>query len=69
MSEETPDMRHLSEAEWLEQWREVLAVLELTRAELEESGGMLTAAPAAHLAGQADMLHRVLTSRGVDLEQ
>lgn len=67
MREETPDMRHLSEADWLERLREMLAALELTRAELEQSGGMLTAVQAAHLAGQAGMLRRILESRGVDL--
>lgn len=67
MSEETPDLRHLSEADWLEQWREILSALELTRAALADSDLELTTGQAAMLAGQADMLRRVLTSRGVDL--
>lgn len=61
------DMQHLSEADWLERLREMLAALELTRAELEQSGDMLTASQAAYLTGQADMLRRILESRGVDL--
>lgn len=60
------DMRHLAEAEWLETLRESLSTLEQTRAELEQSGDMLTAVQAAYLDGQADMLRRILEARGVD---
>lgn len=68
MSEETPDMRHLSEEEWLDTWRQTLAALELTRAALLDSEMELTAVQAAKLAGNAEMLRQVLESRGVDLE-
>ena len=67
MVDDAPDMRHLPEAEWLETLRDMLSALELTRAELEQSGDMLTAPQAAYLAGQADMLRRILESRGVNL--
>lgn len=67
MVDDAPDMRHLSEEDWHETLRDMLAALELTRAELEQSGDMLTASQAAYLAGQADMLRRILESRGVDL--
>lgn len=67
MVDDAPDMQHLSEEEWLETLRDMLSALELTRAELEQSGDMLTASQTAYLAGQADMLRRILESRGVDL--
>ncbi|TDP78317.1 hypothetical protein DEU31_1768 [Brachybacterium sp. AG952] len=68
MSEETPDMRHLSEEDWLEFWRETLSALELTRAALLDSEVNLTDTQAAKLEGHAEMLRQILESRGVDLE-
>lgn len=68
MSTETPDLRHLSEEEWLEFWRQALASLELTRASLADSEVDLTDVQAAVLDGHAEMLRDVLASRGVDLE-
>lgn len=68
MREETPDMRHLSEHDWLEFWRETLSALELTRAALLDSEVNLTEAQAAKLDGNAEMLRQVLESRGVDLD-
>lgn len=68
MSEETPDMRHMSEADWLDTWRQALAALELTRAALADSEMELTAVQAAKLDGNAEMLRQVLESRGVDLD-
>lgn len=68
MSEETPDMRHLSEEEWLDTWRETLTALELTRAALIDSEVNLSAVQVAILDGNAQMLRQVLESRGVNLE-
>lgn len=67
MREETPDMRHLSEEEWLDTWRETLTALELTRAALIDSEVNLSAVQVAILDGNAQMLRQVLESRGVDL--
>lgn len=68
MSTETPDLRHLSEEDWLEFWRQALATLEQTRAALTDSEVNLTDVQAAILHGRAEMLRDVLASRGVHLE-
>lgn len=68
MSTEWPDLRHLTEQEWLEFWRDALATLEQTRAAFADSDMELTDVQAAVLAGHVDMLREVLKSRGVDLD-
>lgn len=68
MDTETPDLRHLTEEEWLGFWRDALAALEQTQAAFADSAMDLTDVQAAILAGHAEMLRDVLRSRGVDLE-
>lgn len=61
--EETPDLSHLGEREWLAHWGGILAELEQHRHELARAGVTLPRGPAAQLDGRAEMLRAVLASR------
>lgn len=71
MSDEIPDWSDLTEPEWLGAWRDMYTDLEAIRAALvHPSSGMdLTPVQVAYLDGELGMLHRLLSSRGIDLEE
>lgn len=62
--EETPDLSHLSEPEWLTHWAGILTELEQVGADHAAAGVSLPPVPAAQLDGRAGMLRAVLESRG-----
>lgn len=62
--EETPDLSHLSERDWLAHWAGILAELQQVGAGHAGAGVSLPPVPAAQLDGRAGMLRAVLESRG-----
>lgn len=69
IDDDSLDMQHFTEQEWLDTWSKILSGLELTRAALLDSEINLTDVQVANLDGEAAMLRRVLESRGVVLDE